>query len=142
MKRFMALMMVAGLLAVAVAVHAQNKPAAAPAKPAMTKPAAAAAATAPSTLKGEVVDTGCYISHEAKGEKHVSCANKCIAAGMPMGLLTADGKLYLITRDHEMTDPYEQAKTMAGSIVEATGVLAERGGMRSIDLTGIKLAAK
>jgi len=138
MKKLMVLVTVAGLLAVAIAVNAQTKTA----EPAKSAAPAKAATPAATTLKGELVDTGCYIGHDAKGEKHVGCATKCIAAGMPMGVLTADGKLYLITRDHEITDPYEQAKTMAGSMVEATGVVAERGGMRSIDLTGIKLAAK
>lgn len=135
MRRLITLSAVVALLALAAAAHAACGSAkAAPA-------AAAKAAPAASTLKGELVDTGCYIGHEAKGEKHVSCASKCIANGMPMGILTADGTLYLITRDHDITDPYEQAKKMAGSQVEATGTIAERGGMKSIDLTAIKLMA-
>jgi hypothetical protein len=141
MRRLITLSAVVAVLALAAAAHAEcgaTKPASAGAKAA---PAAAAKAPAASMLKGELVDTGCYIGHEAKGEKHISCASKCIANGMPMGILTADGTLYLITRDHDITDPYEAAKKMAGMQVEATGTLAERGGMKSIDLTAIKLAA-
>ena len=134
MRRLIALSAVVALLALGAAAHAACGPAKA-------APAAAAKAAPAGTLKGELVDTGCYIAHEAKGEKHVSCASKCIANGMPMGILTADGTLYLITRDHDITDPYEQAKKMAGSQVEATGTIAERGGMKSIDLPAIKLMA-
>ena len=43
----------------------------------------------PVTLKGEIVDTGCYIAHGAMGEKHKDCASKCIANGMPMGNASA-----------------------------------------------------
>jgi len=93
------------------------------------------------TLTGEVVDTGCYLAHEAKGEKHVACATKCIAGGMPMGLLTADGTLYLLTLDHDNADPYNQLKTMAGKTVNVTGPLTARGGMKGIDVTAVKLAA-
>ena len=132
MRRLIALSAVVALLALSAAAYAACGAA---------KAAAGKAAPAASTLKGELVDTGCYIGHEAKGEKHVSCASKCIANGMPMGILTADGTLYLITRDHDITDPYEQAKKLAGSQVEATGTIAERGGMKSIDLTAIKLMA-
>src|SRR5437867_357566 len=64
------------------------------------------AAGARRTITGEVVDTGCYIAHSARGEKHVSCATKCINQGMPMGLLTSDGTLYLVTLNHDNADPY------------------------------------
>jgi len=93
------------------------------------------------TLTGEVVDTGCFLAHGARGAKHVSCANKCIAGGMPMGLLTADGTLYLLTLDHDNADPYNQLKGMAGKTVAVTGAVVTRGGMKGIDVTGAKLVA-
>ncbi len=93
------------------------------------------------TLKGELVDTGCYLSHGAKGEKHVECATKCIANGMPMGLLTDKGTVYLITLSHENADPYNQLKTMAGQMVEITGPVSTRGGLSSIEADEVKAAA-
>ena len=129
------------IVIVALAVSAIGAATLALAQSSAQAPAAKApAAKAPATrsLKGEIVDTGCYLGHEAKGEKHISCATKCIANGMPMGLLTADGKLYLLTLDHDNADPYNQAKTLAGKQVEVTGVLTERAGMKGIDVQGIK----
>jgi hypothetical protein len=95
----------------------------------------------PATLTGELVDTGCYLAHGARGEKHIDCATKCISGGMPMGLLTADGKLYLITLDHDNPDPYNKLKDMAGKNVSVTGVVSTRSGMQGIDVTDAKLAA-
>jgi hypothetical protein len=94
----------------------------------------------PVTLKGELVDTGCYIGHGAMGEKHKECATKCIANGMPMGLLS--GKtLYLVTMNHDNPDAYNKLKDMAGQMVEVTGMVAERNGVKAIDVTDTKLAA-
>ena len=92
------------------------------------------------TLTGELVDTGCYLGHAARGEKHVSCASKCIANGMPMGLLTADGTLYLVTMNHDNPDPYNKLKDMAGKNVKITGVVMARNGMKGIDVTDAALA--
>src|SRR5258706_14753837 len=49
------------------------------------------------TITGEVVDMGCWLGHAARGEKHISCATKCLNQGIPMGLLTSNGTLYLVT---------------------------------------------
>jgi hypothetical protein len=90
------------------------------------------------TLKGEVLDMGCFMDHGAKGEKHKSCALKCVAGGMPMGLLTADGKVYLITMDHDDADPYNKCKELAGSTVQITGAVSQRAGMKSINCSDVK----
>jgi hypothetical protein len=93
-----------------------------------------------SNLTGEIIDTGCYMAHGAVGEKHASCAAKCIAGGMPMGLLTEAGALYLITMNHDSPDAYNQLKEMAAKKVVLTGVTSERSGMKSIDAVSFKLA--
>jgi hypothetical protein len=95
----------------------------------------------PVTIKGELVDMGCYVSHGARGEKHKDCATKCVAGGMPMGLLTADNKLYILTLDHDNADPYNQAKDMMSAMVEVTGTVGERNGTKIIDVTAVKAAA-
>jgi hypothetical protein len=129
MKRIFVSFVFIAALAIAWAAFAQDaqKPTAKPA----AKPAA-------KTLSGEVVDMGCYVGHGAKGEKHIECATKCIANGMPMGLLTADGQLYLITLDHDNADPYNALKNMAGKNVSVTGTVATRNGVKAIDVTEAK----
>jgi hypothetical protein len=102
---------------------------------------AAAAKAGTQTISGEVVDTGCYLAHSARGEKHIGCATKCINQGMPMGLLTSDGRLYLLTLDHDNPDPYNKLKGMAGKNVAVTGMVMERAGMKGIDVTEFKPVA-
>jgi len=93
------------------------------------------------TLRGEVVDMGCYLEHGAKGEKHKECAAKCIAGGMPMGLLTDNGKIYLIMLNHDNPDPFNKLKDMASSMVEVSGTVSARGGVSAIDASDVKMAS-
>ena len=108
-----------------------------------TAPAKAEVKTAPPsvTLKGELVDTGCYMSHGAMGAKHKSCATKCLAAGQPMALLTGDGALYLLTQNHKNADPFNKCKEWASATVEITGPTFERNGMKSIEVLEAKPVA-
>jgi hypothetical protein len=93
------------------------------------------------TVSGEVVDMGCYLAHAARGEKHVSCGTKCVANGMPMGLLTADGTLYIVTLNHDDPDPYNALKKMVGKNATITGTVMTRNGIKGIDVTGAKVMA-
>jgi hypothetical protein len=92
------------------------------------------------SLTGEIVDTGCYLGSGERGAKHVSCATKCIGQGMPMGLLTSDETLYLLTMNHDNPDPFNQLKKLAGKTVTVTGSVMTRGGMKGIDVSAYKLA--
>lgn len=92
------------------------------------------------TAVGEIVDTGCYLAHGASGAKHTQCAQLCISKGMPMGLLTATGELYLLTPPHDTPTAYKKAKDWAGKKVEISGSMNERNGMKSIEVASAKLA--
>ncbi|HET7497944.1 MAG TPA: hypothetical protein VFM00_06565 [Candidatus Eisenbacteria bacterium] len=95
----------------------------------------------PTTLSGELVDMGCYIGHMAKGEKHADCAAKCVSGGMPMGVLTSSGKLYLLTMDHANPDAYNKAKDFAGKQVKITGPTHVRNGVNTIDVVSAETVA-
>jgi hypothetical protein len=90
---------------------------------------------------GEIVDLGCYLGHGAKGEGHKDCGAKCVANGMPMGLLTSGNKVYLLTMDHDNADPFNACKGMVSQHVKITGTLATRGGMQAIEVTAAAAAA-
>ncbi len=89
------------------------------------------------TVKGEIVDMGCYLGHGARGADHKSCAEMCIKGGMPMGLLTDDGTLYLLTMSHDNADPFNKAKDMAAETVSITGPIHTKNGIKSIEVTEI-----
>ncbi len=98
------------------------------------KPAGKAPAANGKTEKitGEVVDITCYANHGAKGEKHAACAQKCLSAGMPAGIV-ADGKLYIATmKDH--TSPATQLAAWAGKTVTAEGTKIESGGTNIFEI--------
>src|SRR5262249_3479835 len=84
---------------------------------------------------GEILDAGCYIAHGASGPKHAECALKCASNGMPLMLMTKDGKAILLTPNHDNPDAYNQLKTMAGSQAKVTGTLAGRGGGEGVAVT-------
>ena len=96
------------------------------------------AAGQPLTVTGEVLDLACYMAHEGKGEKHKSCAQACINGGAPIGVLTADGDVYLLVEDHEAKKPYESLKGKAAEQVKVSGTLQQRGGLRAIVVASVQ----
>jgi hypothetical protein len=83
------------------------------------------------TLTGEVVDLMCYLDHGAKGDKHAGCAKTCISKGAPVGLLTADGKLYLVIGQHKPIN--DQLAEVAAQTVTLKGKVVEKNGMKMIE---------
>jgi len=104
------------------------------------KDAATGAAGESKTVTGEVLDLACYAAHEAKGEKHKSCAQACVQGGAPVGLLTADGHVYLLVENHDAKKPYEELKTKAAEQVKVTGTFFERGGLPAIVVASVEKA--
>lgn len=47
-------------------------------------------------VKGEVLDMTCYIARNASGPKHAECARECIRKGLPVGIKSEDGRVYLL----------------------------------------------
>jgi hypothetical protein len=88
--------------------------------------------TAPSKVIGEIVDIHCYMSSKAKGEEHKACAERCIKAGQPIGLLTRNGQLYLLIQDKAYSASFESLKAMASNEVRITGDICERGGVQTM----------
>ena len=124
MNKLLAFVVVVGLAGAAWAGD-KKAPAAAPAKPG-------------DKITGEVVDITCYASHEAKGDKHSSCAQKCLTAGMPAGIV-ADGKLWIATTaDH--TAPGTKLASYAGKMVTATGHKIEKDGAMIFEIENVEAA--
>ena len=79
------------------------------------------------TVKGEVLDLACYLDHGAHGEKHAACAEKCIRSGLPVGLKTEDGKVYLLIGEHkplndQLADYAAKTVTIRGKAVSRDGI--------------------
>ena len=90
------------------------------------------------TVKGEVVDLACYLSKGLKGKRHVACAQLCAKKGLPIGVLTEAGDVYLLIEDHDNPDPYSAVKGLAGEQAEVSGKKFTKGGVQSILVSGAK----
>ena len=66
------------------------------------------------TVRGEIVDLHCYLrEHHAIGAEHAECARRCLEQGQPMGLLTEDETLYVLSAHHVSSASFEAAKRLA-----------------------------
>jgi hypothetical protein len=90
------------------------------------------------TLKGEIVDLACYLEQGARGPDHRKCAVECARMGQPLGLLSEDGKLYILVADHQNPAAFQKAREMAGEQVELTGETAQRDGVSALTVHAAK----
>lgn len=90
------------------------------------------------TVQGEIVDLACYLSKGSHGASHRVCAQKCAERGIPIGVLTDDGNLFLLLEDHSDEDPYEEAKKLAGDRAEVKGKKFSKPGIVGIVVGEIK----
>lgn len=92
------------------------------------------------TMTSLVVDTGCYMSHNSKGEKHETCATACAKAGVPLALLDeASGTLYIpVASDHK--NPNAKLMPFIEKKVKVTGTLIEKGGVKGFVIKTIVAA--
>jgi hypothetical protein len=91
------------------------------------------------TITGTVIDTGCYFSHDAIGEKHADCAATCAKNGVPLAIVDSAGKVYLpVAADHKNQNakliPFVEKK------VKVTGTLIEKGGTAGLTIRTIEAA--
>jgi len=90
------------------------------------------------TVSGEVVDLACYLSKGSKGKRHKQCAQLCAKKGLPIGVLTDAGDVYLLIEDHDDPAPYDAAKELAGERATVSGKKFTKGGVQSVLVTETK----
>lgn len=124
MKGLIGVALVAGL-AVYVQAHGAQKheEAAAPQK----------AAGDMVTMEGEVLDLACYLGEGEKGKEHQKCAKDCLVKkGVAPGLLTADGKVFVLVADHKHEKAFAPVLKLAAEHVKVTGRKTDTGGLQAI----------
>ncbi len=91
----------------------------------------------PIAITGTVVDTGCYVTHDSVGPKHLDCATACAKSGIPLAILDAKGKLYLpIAADHK--NPNTLLMPFIEKKVKVTGTTMEKGGLQGIAIKTVQ----
>ena len=87
-------------------------------------------------VKGEVLDLTCYVAYNWSGPKHASCAMDCIKSGLPVGIKTEDGKVYLLTGKEAHVN--DELADYAAKIVTIRGKETARAGFAQIQVEEIR----
>ncbi len=91
-------------------------------------------------IKGEMIDTWCYFSgvmgdsDATRGTAHHTCALWCAAGGIPVGVRTEEGEVYMVLK-FKGEDPLEQTDTLMeiqSDIITARGKHFLRDGVNYI----------
>jgi hypothetical protein len=102
------------------------------------------------TIKGQLVDQSCYKADKSNtGERHMmkngpmdNCATACAKMGLPVALVTSDGKVYEITGDLAANKNEKLVAHMAHT-VEVTGdVTIEKDGSAKIAGSSLKMISR
>ena len=99
------------------------------------------------TVKGQIVDEGCYkmdksnaaVDHKMPKGDTKDCAIQCAKAGRPMAVLTADGKVYEIAGGLA-ADKNAKIVPHVGHTVEITGDVMEMNGAMMIHADDLKMS--
>ena len=87
----------------------------------------------PIEIKGEIIDTWCYLSGVMGGEDavigsaHHTCALWCAAGGIPVGVLDEDGQIYMVLKLKG-----EDALTKSDNIMEIQSDVITAKGMHYV----------
>jgi hypothetical protein len=84
------------------------------------------------SVQGEIVDMACYMAKGSKGAAHKACAVMCAKKGVPIGMLSDAGEVYLLLDDHNNPEPYDTAKKLAGEHAQIDGKKYDKQGVASI----------
>jgi hypothetical protein len=105
----------------------------------------APASATPATVTGQVVDLVCYARNKANTgldhEEGRACAMACVKwEGNPVGVVTADGRVYQLTGDITANNNTKVAPLLAKTVT-VTGDVSEKDGMTmlSANATDVKV---
>ena len=90
------------------------------------------------TITGEVVDVSCFLQLGKRGEAHAACGQKCVRHGEPVGILTDEGKLYMVIAEehHSRRDGEVSLKErfidLMAKRVQVSGMVTEYKNYRAI----------
>jgi hypothetical protein len=101
------------------------------------------------TVKGQIVDEGCYkmdksnvgVDHKMPKGDTKDCAIGCAKAGRPMAILTSDGKVYELAGGLA-ADKNAKIVPHVGHTVEVTGDVMDHDGKMMIMADSLKMISK
>jgi len=82
------------------------------------------------TVSGEVIDSSCYVKSGAHGGEHSGCAGGCAKRGVPLALLTDDGKVVMVASAKDGETANALLIENVAKKVTVEGSWYERGGAK------------
>jgi hypothetical protein len=101
------------------------------------------------TITGKLIDQSCYDhdktatgnDHKMNGKDVAECAQMCAKKGMPVALLTSDGKVYTV-KGGLAADNNAKLIAHMGHTVSITGDVAASGGATTITAADLKMVSR
>jgi hypothetical protein len=91
------------------------------------------------TVSGTVIDVSCKFRHGLSGAEHRMCAQVCADKGVPLAILTDDGKLVVpVSAGMPGGNESMRLKEFAEQQVTVTGTVFKAGGAMAIEIASIK----
>jgi hypothetical protein len=93
------------------------------------------------TITGQVIDLNCHTTNGASGAGHKACAQACGKAGVPYGILSSDGTIYVPVSakpgdpQNSKLEPYAEGK------VKVTGTHRFVSGLHTIEIKTVAAAS-
>lgn len=95
------------------------------------------------TIKGEIIDSKCYLTGMmgGKGEEHKDCAIACIKGGLPVAILEEKtGKVYVVVPAKGQKGANEALVQYAAETVTLKGMFIEKGGTKLFAYNSVEAA--
>ena len=91
------------------------------------------------TIKGELVDSLCYVSMASTGPGHKQCAMDCAKAGIPISIVEdGTGKVYTVLPKEDKTGYPASVIGKMGDKVTLKGDLYEKGGNKYVAVESVE----
>jgi predicted lipoprotein with Yx(FWY)xxD motif len=100
----------------------------------------AATAGTEMTITGEVVDLNCFTTNAASGAGHKACAQACAKAGVPLGVLSSDGTIYLPVSSKPGDPQNSKLEPFVEGKVKVTGMHRMANGLHTIEIKTVSAA--
>ena len=92
------------------------------------------------SVTGEVIDSACYIKSGAKGADHAKCASGCAKNGIPLALLTDDGKVVMVASSKDGESGNTLLMDHVAKKVTVEGTWFEKGGAKVLFIDKVSAA--
>jgi hypothetical protein len=92
------------------------------------------------TVTGEVIDSACYVKSGAHGAEHAKCAAACAKNGIPLALLTDDGKVVMVASSKDAESGNSLLMDHVAKKVTVEGTWYEKGGSKVLFIDKVTAA--